>query len=411
MGWAGRIDDSDDDEIQDWMGRRHAAVLKLNDPETEGAGRDAWDASTRDGTSIAAQTPLDLRLLGAARRACEPGPTANDVIQQLRAGARGAGDAILLGRENEIGSVVGSIPALFRGEPVGPRYQALLQRGRDQDRFDEIHYPVARGVGEVAGTVASLVATDGLAAAAAPKFASSAYSAARAIPALTVQARARLAAVGAGVGFAGQAYSDALAGRRSNWRDYLSSATSAAVVASSAPRIGAIRAGGLGGGARYLASAALNGTRPQVDQLGRDIAAGGYLGFVGQLAGESESNRLDIRDKGRLGENLTQARLALDGEEVVGRQQTVKLGPRRSTRPDFTLRPDPRTGKPRFPDGKFGPTARPTNSQRLTESFFPGSYEYYYWMPHHVGQILGSTLSGFGIPMLDRSDDPAAVSP
>lgn len=411
LRWDGRVDDGGDDDIDDWMKRRNADVAKLNNPEAEASGRDAWEAATRDGTNITAQTPLDLRSLGAAQLACGPSPTANEVMQQLRAGARGAQDAVFLGHANEIGSAVGAIPAWLSGEPVGARYQTLLQQGRDQDRFDEIHYPVARGVGEVVGTVGSLLATDGLAAAAAPRFASRAYSAARTLPSLTATGRARLAAGGAGVGLAGQGYSDVLSRHTSNWRDYASSAFSGAAAVSSAPKIGAVYAGGLGGGARYLADVALNGVQPQVDQMGRDIATGGYLGFAGRVAGEGESNALDIRAKGRLGEALTRARLALDGEEVVGRQQTIKLAQGRSTRPDFTLRPDPNTGKPRWPDGKFGPTARPTNSQKLAEEFFPGSYQYYHWMPRQVGQVLGSTLSAFGVPMLNRSDDPAAVSP
>jgi hypothetical protein len=182
LGWPTRVDDGEDDDIADWMARRNADVANLNDPEADTAGRDAWNAATRDGTNIAAQTPLDLRSLGVAQLACGPSPAANGVWEQVRAGARGAQDAVFLGHANEVGSAIGSIPALFSGDSVGGRYQALLQQGRDQDRFDEIHYPVARGVGEVVGTIGSLVATDGMAAAAAPRFAARAYSAARAMP-------------------------------------------------------------------------------------------------------------------------------------------------------------------------------------------------------------------------------------
>lgn len=391
------------------MERRNDWVARLADPETEAAGRDAWDASTRDGTNVDAQTPLDLRSLGAAQLACGSPPNANDGLQQLRAGARGAQDAVFLGHANEVGSALGSIPALFSGEPVVARYQSLLQQGRDQDRFDEVHYPVARNVGEVVGTVGSLLATDGLAAA--PRLVGSASQAARTLPSLTARGRVRLAASGAGVGLAGQAYSDVLSDHPSSWRDYVSSAISGAAVASSAPKIGAVYAGAFGGGSRSLADSTLNGAWPQVDQMARDATAGGYLGLGGQVAGERGSNALDIRAKGRLGENLTRAKLALDGEEVMGEQQTVKLGPRRSTRPDFTLAPDPITGRPRFPEAKFGPTARPTSSQRLTEKFFPGSYQYYYWMPQDVGRIIGSAATPFGVPMLDRSDDTAMASP
>jgi hypothetical protein len=40
---------------------------------------------------------------------------------------------------------------------------------------------------------------------------------------------------------------------------------------------------------------------------------------------------------------------------------------------------------------------------------YPGRYRNYYWMPQHVGEILGSTLASLGVPMLDTDPGDEAA--
>lgn len=378
------------------MARRNSDVASLSDPEAETAGREAWDAATRDGTNVAAQTPLDLRALGAAQLACASPPGGTDLVQQLRAGARGATDAVFLGHANEIGAAAGSIPALFAGEPIGVRYHSLLQQGRDQDQFDEIHYPLARGVGEVAGAVGSLAATDGAAAAAAPKFAATAFSAARAMPAMTNVERASVALGGAGFGVAGQGFSDFRAGHHSAWTDYASSALGGAETTFGVARLGPVLAGGSGALVRSFSDGALNGQWPDLADTSHDMVGAGYLGGFGKVGGEQRSNRLDFRDKGRLGEALSDAKSYAQWNPPVGRQVPQRLAGGGRTVTDSVLSHGPQP----YVESKFGPTARLSPAQRAWQAQNPGQVRNDYWMPHHVGQIIGGVLSSLGVPMI-----------
>lgn len=400
-----RTDDDDVDDVADWMARRNAHVANLNDPQADAAGRDYWNVATRDGTNIAARTPLDLRSIGAVQLACGSSPAAGGVWQQVRAGARGAQDAIFLGHANEVGAAMGSVPELISGEPVGPRYQSLLQQGRDQDQFDEIHYPVARGVGEVAGTIGALVATDGMAAA--PRFAASAYSAARAMPAMARTERASVALGGAALGVAGQGAADLIAGRTPDWRDYVASGVGGALTTSSVARIRPVLAAASGAGARSAADAALNGRVPDIDQMSADMVDAGYLGGVAGLVGERGSNNLDWRVKGKQGERLSDAKSVAQGNLPTRWQFRQPLANGRWTVVDSALKRGPQD----FVESKFGPTAKVRGPQIAAHKQFPGRYRDDYWMPSHVGQITGSMLAAFGVPMLDQPSEPQPSAP
>jgi hypothetical protein len=416
--WDDHQGPDDDGDINTWMPWRTDQAAKLNSPEAEVAGRDAWNASTRSGENLAAKTPSQLRALGATETAnAQPVAPAigADLIgprnaDRLRAAARGSVDAALGGHGDDAEAFVGALPGLFSGKGFGPSYNAARQRARIQDRFDEQNYPVSRGAGEIVGTVGSLLATDGLAAAAVPRFAMEGSAFAR-MPALTKAEIWKAQAAGAGLGVVGQAASDVGAGRRPDPRDYASAALGGAAMASAAQGASPTFAAAAGAAATAASKSALRGRAPTVAQVAGAMTGAGYFGAAGQVVGERGSNGLDWRDKGKLGENLTEIRLRAQGEKIVARQQHVGLGQRRSTRPDFTLTPDPVTGAPRWPDGKFGPYARPSNSQQLAETIYPGSYRYYPWMPSHVGKITGAALSAFGSPLFQRPTDSVVQPP
>ena len=178
--WPG--DDLDDgDDVERWMAKRAADVAQLNDPQSDAAGRDAWATATKQGYDLSASTPFDVRALGAAQLACgnPPSDALDQMIERARAAGRGATDAVLLGHGDEAEAAVRSLPALFSDQPITSRFHQMMQSARDQDQYDQIHYPLSRGLGEAAGTALDVVATDGVAAAMAPRLAATAVGHAR----------------------------------------------------------------------------------------------------------------------------------------------------------------------------------------------------------------------------------------
>ena len=400
--------------MDDWWRRRNDEVARRLDPKTDAAQRRNWNASTRTGDNLVARTPSELRALPTTptpslRTAVRDGRTTSGggVVPRLRASARGATDAVLVGHGAEAEAAFNTIPAIFSGDALGPQYQASLQRARAQDQYDRTYYPLSRDVGEVLGTGAALFATDGLAAAAAPRFAARAYSAARAMPAMTRMERGSVALGGAGFGLAGQGLSDLLYGHSPDWRDYVASGLGGAAMTSSVARVGPTVSAAAGAGVRSAAEAALNKRAPDVDQMSADMVGAGYLAGLMGLPGEQGSNRLDWRVKGRLGERLSDVKSVAQGNPPTRWQFRQPLANGQTTVVDSGLARGPQD----FVESKFGPTAKLTGPQRAAHAQFPGRYRDDYWMPSHVGQIVGSVSGAFGVPMLDQPTNGADAGP
>jgi hypothetical protein len=391
-------DDLDDgDDIESWMAKRAADVARLNDPQADAMGREAWAAATQNGQDLSASTPSDVRALGAAQLACAQPPTALDsALQRARAAARGATDAVLLGHGDEAEAGIRSIPALLSGEPITFRFHEMMQTARDEDSYDQIHYPVSRAVGEVAGTGLAILGTDGAASAMVPRLA---MSAARAMPAMTNMERGSVALVGAGAGVLGQTVSDDLSGHSPDWRDYASAALGGATTAATSGRLSPTYAGAMGAGVASSADGLLRG---DVDPFGvaHAMTGGGYLSGFGRVIGENRSNALSSNDKGKLGEWLSDIKSVAQGNKVVGRQVPMTLADGRTTILDSVLENGPQD----LVESKFGPYAKVLPNQRAGMAQFPERYRTDFWMPSHVGQMTGVGLSTLGLPAIDWAD-------
>ncbi|HEX3886623.1 MAG TPA: hypothetical protein VHW05_03925 [Phenylobacterium sp.] len=390
------------DDIETWMKQRAADVARLNDQQTEPLGRSLWAATTQTDAPISAFTPGDVRNLGASQLDCGPQPATPvaNVLGRLEAAGRGAEDAVLLGHGDDVEAGLRSIPSLFSGAPIGSSYEDFLKQAQDQDSYDQAHYPLSRGLGEAAGTGLALIGTDGAAAAMVPRFAT--FSAARVMPALTNLERGRLALGGAGVGLLGQDATDLLSGHPSGWRDYVGAALGGATIGATGGRLGAVPAAALGGGVTSSADGLLSG---QVDPTGveHSMVAAGYLGGGGQVAGEIGSNALDFRDKGKLGEWLSDAKSFFQGNPVAATQVVRYLPGGGRTVLDGVLTNNV-DGLPYETESKFGPTARLRKNQRVYQAQNPGLVRNDYWMPSHVGQLVGGGLSALGLPGIDWAD-------
>jgi hypothetical protein len=395
--WSGGdLDDGDD--VESWMAKRSANVAQLNDPKSDAAGRDAWAAATERGADLSAPTPLDVRALGVAQLACgNPPPNSLDqMIQRARAAGRGATDAILLGHGDEAEAAVRTLPALLSDQPITSRFHQMMQTARDQDQYDQTQYPLSRGLGEAAGTALDILATDGAAAAMAPRLAATAV---RAMPALSNMTRAKVALGGAGLGFAGQGAMDGLSGHPSGWRDYVGAALGGGVMAATGGRLRPVPTAALGAGVASTVDGLLNGNLDP-ESVEHSMAIGSGLGGVGQLGGEYWSNGLRPWQKGRLGEALSDAKSFFEGNPVAERQVPRNLDGGGRTILDSTLVNGPFEAA----ESKFGPWARPTTNQLRYQAQNPGVVRNDHWMPPHVGQVAGQAFSAFGLPAVDWGD-------
>lgn len=393
-----RDDDLDDgDDIETWMARRAGDVAKLNDPQSESLGRDAWATATRNGHDLSAPTPGDVRALGA-QIACAPNLTvvADDFLPRAKAAGRGVVDAVAMGHGDEVEAGVRSIPTILSGGPIGSRFHQFLDEANSQDRYDQAHYPISRGTGELIGTGLALLGTDGAAGAMVPRLTT---STARTVSAMTGLERTNVALAGAGAGVAGQGLNDLLSGRLSDWRGYASSALGGATTAAAGGSLSPTYAAALGGAIASTANGLLNG---QADLTGVEHAAvgAGYLGGAGRVAGERRSNSLHFRDKGKLGEALSDAKSFARGNPVVDTQVRQNLTNGRWTVLDSVLANGPEDAV----ESKFGPTASLSKNQRAYQGQNPGRLRVDYWMPSHVGQIAGRALSILGAPTIDWAD-------
>ncbi|HLZ73986.1 hypothetical protein [Phenylobacterium sp.] len=395
--WSdGELDD--DSDISSWMAKRAGDVARLNDPQSEAAGRDAWAAATQRGADLSAPTPLDVRALGAAQLACgsPPSSSLDELVERARAVGRGATDGVLFGYGDQAEAAIGSVPALFTGQPVGSRFHQLVQAARDQDQYDQIHYPLSRGLGEAGGTALDILATDGAAATIAPRLATTAV---RAMPALSNATRARVALGGAALGVVGQGATDVLSHHPSGWRDYVGAAAGGGAMAASGGRLRPVPTAALGAGVTSTLDGLLNRDFDS-ENVGHSMVAGGGFGGVGQLAGEYWSNGLRPWQKGKLGEALSDAKSFFEGNPTAERQVPRSLSGGGRTILDSTLVDGPVEAT----ESKFGPWARPTPNQLRYQAQNPGTVRNDHWMPPHVGQIAGQGLSALGLPAVDWAD-------
>ena len=121
----------DDDDTETWMRAQNEKAAWLSDPRTDALQRQAWNHSTRTGDNLVARTPSELRALPIARRvggSAARESVGNQIVGRLRAGARGATDAITVGHGAETEAALSAIPSVLSGNGFAPKYRVTSAR-------------------------------------------------------------------------------------------------------------------------------------------------------------------------------------------------------------------------------------------------------------------------------------------
>lgn len=269
------------------------------------------------------------------------------------------------------------------------RYQAALQKERDQDRYDARHYGTARTVGQIGATGAELAVLGPLDAALA--------GGARIGQAAALLAReqAVLAGGGAALNTGMRAAADAASGHRSSVGDYVGSAVGGAVNGLAATRLGPGRASAVGGAVESGLDDLLDG-RPvsPVRAMQAAVASAAPAAVIGRQA-RALSSALPIAMKGKLGEILGAGRALARGEIPSLTKVREALPSGRHTVPDI------RTGSGSLIEAKFGPAARLSRNQKEAAGTLQ-NFHVFHFLPRDVGALFG-----FPAGLLGRRTDRA----
>jgi hypothetical protein len=393
-------------QLEDWLRQQNASLGRFGH-DAEHAGRDAWDQVTRAGQALvdarrrvipnarapsATLQPAQPRPIPAAGRpraaqrpsstpAAPPQP-ANQIGEQLRAGAGGALDVLTFGLGDRASAGVRAVVDASKGADLGDAWRRRMSAERAQDAYDAQHYRAARTVGEIAGTGAGLLALgplDGLLAGGA--------RIAETTPMLLREA-ATLSAGGAGGGVAGQALTDAQRGQLGSWGDYAGSALGGAVSALAAARgLPPGQTAAMGGETTSAAQDLLNGRRVDWGNAGRAALAGDLVAAPIGYAGRLFSDGLSMAEKGALGEALGRARTRLNGDTpIYGPKRRFYFNEEKTGPYTYLDHPTRREIKT---EQKFGPKAKLRPNQRLAYNLLGDRYRIDHFLPRDIGSIVG----------------------
>lgn len=445
-------------QSEDWY-RRRSADIEARKQDLENLGREFWNAGTRAGQFVAGETPQKLQQVGSIARqgvttphgaavrgagsrhevkgGSKPpkGPLSaqSKILDRTEAGLRGVSDGATFGLGDRLSAVVRA------GAPFddkwGDRYAANMQGERDQDAFDQQHFPMSRGAGQVVGALGAMALTGREAALGSRLVAGFGPRAATFLKGVAATGReAPLArgladhlrwssyAAGGGGTFGGgtQVAIDAAQGRLSNPKD-----VAAAMVGGAADGVGTIylgpgRGGAVGGGVTAAMDDVLAGRDLSVGDIASGALAGdlagksvGALGTLGShalpgnawisnssamrakqaAAGVSGNKTPWLQDKGSLGDRLSEMRSRLEFERVGKRQVSRKLS-RGSTRVDHVTK----SGRP--VEAKFGysATLSPRQKQAVTEL---DGYRIDHFLPRDMGKLVALPGTAIASPIYD----------
>lgn len=446
--------------------RRKTADIEAAKRNVEEKGREFWNNGTRLGNAVAAETQQKLQQIGqVAKReaskiktdisgvvARDPAsrqmartaemlsklrlPTRQEVEVRVAPVLRGASDGATLGLGDRVSAAVRS------GAPFtdhwGERYAANMQGERAQDSFDQQHFPVSRGAGQVAGALGSMLVTGPVAEAAlgsrlvagfAPRTAAilkGAAAARREAPlargvADHLRWSSYAAGGGAALGGGSQLALDAAQGRLSAPKDVAVAMLGGAADGVGTMYLGPGRGGAVGGGVTAAADDLLHGQDLSAGHIASGALTGNLvgnsIGTLGKLASQAlpsdirflggaasrraarakraaaglpENKTPWLRDKGSLGDRLSEMRSRLEFEGVDKRQQRFDVS-KSYTRADHVTH----AGRP--VEAKFGGSATLSPAQRLAVAEL-GGYRVDHFLPRDIGKLLAAPMTAFTIP-------------
>jgi hypothetical protein len=406
------------DDIESWMARRNADVQRFA-AGAHAVGRQVWEDGNRLGRYISAERPSDVAALGvrtmqkaagggsggaasgagqaAARQRYVMPADAKRVATkaggEILAGLNGAQDAFTFGLGDRGYAGVRALAEAAQGYDLARSYARHYAGTQALDAHDEVYHPIARTVGQIAGTgaqIAALGPAEGLLAGGA--------RIAEATPLITREIAA-LGGSGAGVGVGGQAISDFANGHPSSLGDYAGAAVGGMAGALAARGGRAGYAGAAMGGATSLVQDALNGRTPSIDKARQAALTGGVLGTSGGLLGRGWSDSLARKEKELLGEDFSRLRTWIRGDQTLpGRKTAERLVDGGSTIPDQ------RTLGGQLVESKFGRFADLTKRQR--QAFYQPleNYRVDHALPRDVGVFAGFLPSVYGSYALQPTD-------
>lgn len=352
----------------------------------EAAGREEWNRATREGRNVAARTTQELRALGAK------------VLPRVAAVTNGAVDAATVGLGDRYTALKYASMGAGSGRTLPDRYRSIRQLQDAQDQYDREQYPVSRMAGGAIGVVGSIAATGGIGAPA--QGARIAPYAARAVgtglrPIIAhVLPHVAVGGAGAATSVAGQVVSDAASGHLSNLPTYGEAALGGAVggltTSYVGPRAGAVAEAAATEGAHWARTGDFSPERFESSAV-----LGSHMGRLGDLDGQRWAGNLHFRDKGKLGEAMSDAKTWVSGQRVTGRHKKVDLSKShtfvdRITDAGITV------------ESKFGPKAKLSKNQTRAMGELP-NYQVDHWSMEDVGKFTGG-LSGLLFGQLPPGD-------
>lgn len=417
------------DTINSWMDQRNADVARL----AAGAhtlGQQLWQEGNRVGRYVTASRPSDVAALGvqamrslasdvnAGRKAvaqaadrvqqgfkaAQPGigRVASNVRDETLAGLNGAQDALTFGLGDRAYAATRAIVDAANGANLAQSYSRHYSGTQALDAYDEAHHPIARGVGEVAGTAAQIgLLGAGEGGVAALRGLSQARRISQASGLIAREGLA-LGAGGAGLGLGGQAVGDLARGKPSSPQDYAGAAVGgvAGVGATILGRGRASIGGAADGAVTSIVQDLFNGRPVSLDRAREAAAAGATIGALTGGAGRGASNNLSRAAKGRLGEDLSEVRTRIRGDAPLPAER-VDLD-----RGGHTI-PDHMTGLGDPVEAKFGNYARLSLRQRQAYDQPLANYRVDHFLPRDIGALFGVPAYSVGLGLYDPANDSA----
>jgi hypothetical protein len=398
-----------------------AAQLEELRRDAEAAGRKAWDRATRTGSHAVARTTKELQELGArtldlvqvppkksggappakqqvkaaqpkapgVRAPPRPAPskpvTPGTFLDPINAGARGAVDAATFGLGDKYEAAKVATKGLFSGKDWGDTYQEARQKQEAADDYDREHHPFARAAGGTIGAVGSIAMTGGASAPARmmPYVSRAVGNGGRAVMA-HVGPHAAIAGAGATTSVGSQMAADwplfVATGRVKDPGDYIDTAVGGAVgglaTAYRGPRAGAV--------ASALSEEAMRGARTgefSLENVQQNAVLGAHAARAGDLWGRSQVDKLDFRQKGKLGEAMSEIKTYVAGQEPAGYRK------KRKTSVSHTYL-DSITDADLWIESKFGRGAQLSDNQKAALREFD-NYRVDWWEKPDVGKVSG----------------------
>lgn len=330
------------------------------------------------------------------------------VLDQTLAGARGAQDAFTFGLGDKVWAGGNAIGDALQGKDLVRAYSDREKAERDRDRYDEQHFKTARTAGQIAGTTAQVLAlgpAEGLVASGARM--------AQAAP-LIGREVAVIGAAGGASGLSSQALSDLLGHKLSSLGDYAGAAMGGTAGALSARSGLGSRSAAIDAGVTSILQDAFNRrlSAASIDRAREAAATGGMFGAMGGLAGRKAVNRLTIREKGNLGEELSKARSRARGQRIMTgpNARAPQIVPGGRTIPDH-ISADRANNELEVVEAKFGPTARLSPRQREAYAGGVENYRVDHFLPQDIGATLGAVFGKAGGVIFPSGQKPNTAKP